>query len=181
MVGELLIAGLLGPMCHPDRQFQQRVNLDGDPAKEEVLAVDHHNCAHTEWLAYVRVRDRCRGSWRAFEFGSRSDRLQQFRVTNADRRTKRPELFFVTSKVAPIAAGVAELVRFDELASGCSRPRALFRYVPAAGIKTFDAELRDVAPQFPGLEIVLSEGREVAQLITHYRYDRKLDRYVKYA
>jgi hypothetical protein len=153
------------------------VNLDGDRAKERITAVDHHDCAHSEWLAYVRVRDRCG----TYELGSRNDVLQAFRIANADGRTRRPEVFFATSKVAPVASGVAKLVRFDDRPSGCSRPRALFRYVPGAGIKTFAAELTDDAPQFPGLEIVLTEGREVAQTVTRYRYDRKLDRYVRYA
>jgi hypothetical protein len=169
------------PACHPDRQFQQLVNLDGDRAKEQVTAVDHHNCSHTEWLAYVRVRDRCRGAWRSFDFGSSNDVLQQFRVANADGRTRRPEVFFVTSKIGPIASGIAELVRFDDRPTGCARPRALFRYVPGPGVMRFDAELRDEAPHFRGLEIVLTEGREVAQLVTRYRYDRKTDRYVRYA
>ena len=165
------------PVCHPDRLIERSVNLDGDRAKERVTAVDHHDCAHTEWLAYVRVRDRCG----TYELGSRNDVLQAFRIANADGRTRRPEVFFATSKVAPFASGVAKLVRFDDDRSGCSRPRVLFRYVPGPGIKSFGAELKDVAPRFPGLEIVLTEGREVAQQVMHYRYDRTFDRYVRYA
>jgi hypothetical protein len=169
------------PLCHPDRQIQQFVNLDGDRAKEEVIAVDSHDCAHTAFTAYVQVRDRCRGVWRTYDFGSRFDVLQRFRIANADARTKRPELFFVTTAIAPVADGVAELIRFDDRRGGCARPRALFRYSPGAGVMNFDADLNDAAPQFRGLEIVLTEGREVAQRVTRYRYDRKLDRYVRYA
>jgi hypothetical protein len=165
------------PACHPDRLYEQRVNLDGDRAKELVTAVDHHDCAHTEWLAYVRVRDRCG----TYELGSRNDMLRQFRIANADGRTKRPEVFFVTAKVAPIAIGIAKLVRFDDRPSGCSRPRTLFRYVPGPGVMNFDAELTDAAPQFGGLEVLVTEEREVARTVMRYRYDRKQDRYIRYA
>jgi hypothetical protein len=167
----LLALALSGPLCHPDRFFRQRINLDGDPAKEEVVAVDSHNCAHTEWLAYVHVRDRCKGAWKVYDFGSRSDVLAQFRVANLDGRTRRPEVFFVTHRIAPVADGAAELVRFDDSRSGCSRPRALFRYVPGPGVQSFDAELE-------GREIVLTERFEVMQRVTRYRYDRRRDRYV---
>jgi sarcosine oxidase delta subunit len=167
--------------CHPDRLFDTRVNLDGDAAKERVTALDSHNCAHTEFEAYVHVRDRCRGTWRTYDLQSEGDVLRQFRIVNADARTRRPEVFFVTQRLGPVARGIAEVVRLDDRASGCARVRALFRYVPSdPAVQSFDVQLTNAAPQFPGLEITLTESREVAQRITRYRYDRTRDRYVVY-
>jgi hypothetical protein len=165
--------------CHPDRLLDKKVNLDGDAAKEEVIALDHHNCAHTEWEAYVHIRDRCRGVWHTYDLDSEGDVLTAFRIANADGRTKRPEVFFVTQRLGPVARGIAEVVRLDG-ASGCSRPHALFRYSPGPGIQEFSVELKDAAPQFRGLEVVVTESREVARQVTTYRYDRALDRYVVY-
>jgi hypothetical protein len=167
--------------CHPDRMSELSVNLDRDPAKEQVVAAEHHDCAHTEFEAYVHIRDRCQGAWRTYDLHSEGDLLQQFRVVNADGRTKRPEVFFVTRRLGPVARGIAEVVRLDSRASACPRVRALFRYEPTdPALRNFDVELTDVARQFPGLEVILTEGREVAQRVTRYRYDRARDRYVVY-
>ena len=106
--------------------------------------------------------------------------LQQFRIANADGRTKRPEVFFATGKLGPVAGGIAEVDRLDDRPSGCARVRALFRYTPGPGVQAFDVQLADVAPQFPGLEVVVTEAREVAQTTTKYRYDRVRNRYVAY-
>jgi hypothetical protein len=167
--------------CHPDRLYDQRVNLDGDTAKERVIALDSHNCAHTEFEAYIHVRDYCRGAWRTYDLQSEGDVLRQFRIANADGRTRRPEVFFVTQRLGPVARGASAVVRLDDRRSGCARVRALFRYTPSEpAVQSFDVELKNVAPQFPGLEVVVTEGREVAQQVTRYRYDRARDRYVAY-
>jgi hypothetical protein len=168
--------------CHPDRLSEIRVNLDGDRAKEEVVAADSHDCAHTTFRAYVHVRDRCRGAWRTYDLGSEAHMLQRFRIANADGRTKRHELFFVTRRLGLVAGGIAAVVRLDDRASGCARVRALFRYQPMdPALRSFDVELKDVAPQFAGLEVILTEGKEVAQTTTRYRYDRTRDRYIRYS
>ncbi len=193
MVRCLLLVGVLAALaasghssqaafaCHPDRLYNQRVNLDGDKAKEEVIALDSHNCAHTEFVAYVHVRDRCRGVWRTYDLQSDGDVLQDFRIANADGRTRRSEVFFVTRRLGPVALGVAEVVRLDDRRSGCARVRALFRYSPNdPAVQSFTVELKNVAPQFQGLEVVVTEAREVAQRVTRYRYDRTRDRYVAY-
>jgi hypothetical protein len=156
------------------------VNLDRDAAKEQVVAADLHDCAHTHFEAYVHILDSCHGAWRTFDLDSDGEVLQQFRIANADGRTKRPEVFFVTVIRGPVMRGIAEVVRLDGRPPACARARALFRYVPAAGVQTFDAQLKDVTRKFPGLEVVLTESREVAQTVTTYRYDRARDRYVVY-
>lgn len=156
------------------------VDLDRDPAKEQVVAADLHDCGHTSFEAYVRIRDRCQGAWRTFGLDSDGEILQQFRIANADGRTKRPEVFFMTYRRGPVVRGIAEVVRLDGPPAACARPRALFRYVPRAAVQTFNVELKDLTRRFPGLEVVLTEGREVAQTITNYRYDRARDRYVVY-
>lgn len=167
--------------CHPDRFSEVRVNLDGDRAKEAVIAAEHHNCAHTDFVAYVHVRDRCLGGWRTYDLHSEGDLLQQFRIANADGRTKRPEVFFVTRRFGVVAGGIAEVIRLDDRRSRCAHVRALFRYSPTdPALQSFDVELKDVAPKFPGLELVLTETGEVAQRVTKYRYDRVRDRYVVY-
>jgi hypothetical protein len=169
------------PACHPDRLIEQRVNLDGDRPKEEVVAADTHDCQHTTFRAYVHVRDRCRGAWRTYDLDSESHVLGRFRIVNADARTRRPEVFFVTQENSPVAHGVAKVVRLDDRPSACARVRELFSYTPTnPAVFSFDVELKDVTRQFPGLELVLTEGREVAQTITRYRYDRKRDRYMEY-
>jgi hypothetical protein len=169
------------PACHPDRLSDTRVNLDGDTQKERVTALDSHDCAHTKFLAYVHIRDYCRGAWRTYDLQSEGDVLRQFRIANADGRTRRPEVFFVTQRLAPVARGASAVVRLDDRRSGCARLRALFRYTPSdPAVQSFDVELKNVASQFPGLEVVVTEAREVAQQVTRYRYDRARDRYVVY-
>jgi hypothetical protein len=189
VVGTALIASISAPAglavnrpaCHPDRLSEQSVNLDRDAAKEQVEAADLHDCAHTHFEAYVRIRDRCHGTWRTFDLDSDGEILQQFRIANADGRTKRPEVFFMTYRRGPVMRGIAEVVRLDGRPPACAHARALFRYVPAAAVQTFNVELKDLTRKFPGLEVVVTEGREVAQTVTTYRYDRALDRYVKYS
>jgi hypothetical protein len=129
----------------------------------------------------VHVRDRCGGPWRTYDLHSRGDVLQQFRIANADARTKRPEVFFVTGRIGPVARGIAEVVRLDDRRSACAHVRALFRYSPTdPGLRVFDAQLEDVAPRFLGLEVVVTEATEIAQRVAKYRYDRARDRYVPY-
>jgi hypothetical protein len=180
----LALSGRAAPQayaCHPDRFFETRVNLDRDRAKEEVIAAESHDCGHKNFRAYVHVRDRCNGLWRTYDLESDGDVLRRFRIANADGRTKRPEVFFATSRLGPVANGMAKVVRLDDRASGCARIRALFRYSPTdPALQSFDVELKDVAPQFRGLEVVLTEAREVAQRVTTYRYDSARDRYVVY-
>jgi hypothetical protein len=169
------------PACHPDRLSETRVNLDGDRVKEEVIAADTHDCGHTTFRAYVHIRDRCRGVWRTYDLGSEAHSLQRFRIVNADGRTRRSEVFFVTRRNEPLAQGAAAVVRLDDRASGCARVRELFRYEPRdTALQSFDVELKNVAPQFAGLEVVLTEAHHLPQHVTRYRYDRRLDRYVAY-
>jgi hypothetical protein len=167
--------------CHPSRVSETRVNLDGDPEKEQVIAAESHDCGHTSFTASVVIRDRCRGAWRTYDLGSEANFLDQFRIVNADGRTRRPEVFFVTRRVGVVARGVAAIVRLDSRPRSCSRLRVLFRYEPtAAGVHSFDIELVDAAPQYPGLEVLVTEAREVEQHVTKYRYDAARDRYVVY-
>jgi hypothetical protein len=184
VLAALAVSGHAAPVasaCHPDRFIQKQVNLDGDRAKEEVLAADSHDCQHTTFRAYVHIHDRCHGSWRMYDLGSEAEVLQQLRIVNADARTKRPEVFFVTRRLGPVAGGIAAVVRLDDRASACARVRVLFRYEPKdPALKGFDVQLQDVTRRFPGLEVVLTEMGEVAQRITRYRYDRLRDRYVVY-
>lgn len=73
------------------------------------------------------------------------------------------------------------VARLDDQASGCVRVRELFRYEPRDPVlESFDVELKNVAPQFAGLEVVLTEAHHLAQHVTRYRYDRRRDRYVVY-
>jgi hypothetical protein len=89
-------------------------------------------------------------------------------------------VFFATHELGPAAHGISKVVRLDDRRSGCARVRELFRYAPDPAVFNFDVELKDVTRRFRGLEIVVTEGREVAQTITRYRYDRKRDRYIEY-
>src|SRR5437763_6853333 len=116
--------------CHPDRFFDKQVNLDGDRAMEEVLAADTHDCGHTSFKAYVHVQDRCHGTWNTYTLNSDGQLLEQFRLVNADGWMKRPEVFFVIRNFGTPATGVAEVVRMDDRASGCSSAHGLCAYSP---------------------------------------------------
>jgi hypothetical protein len=167
--------------CHPDRLFQKHVNLDGDRALEQVVAVDSHDCQHTSFVAYVHVHDRCHGAWQVYDLHSKGQVLEQFRIVNADGWTKRPEVFFVVRNFGMPTTGVAEVVRMDDRASGCSSAHALFKYVPRdEALRGFSIELKDAAARFRGLEVVLTKTYEADRTVTTLRYDRTRGRYVEY-
>jgi hypothetical protein len=166
--------------CHPDRFLQQRVNLDRDTAKEEVIAVDSHDCRHTSFKAYVHIRDRCDGIWHTYDLNSDAQVLEQFKIVNADGWTKRPEVFFVTRRLGSPPSGIAEVVRLDQR-SGCARVHTLFAYSPQdASLRGFAVELKNAAERYRGLEIVLTKTYATSERVLTYRYDVKLDRYVVY-
>jgi len=167
--------------CHPSGFFDKRVNLDGDRAKEEVIAVDNHDCQHTTFQAYVHIRDHCDGAWQTYDLHSDRQVLEQFKIVNADGWTRRPEVFFVTRSFKNPATDIAEVVRLEDRPSGCARAHALFAYSPKdATVQGFSVELKNAAPQFRGLEVVLTTWDAMKRTVTTFRYDRKHGRYVVY-
>jgi len=183
VLAALAASGQAAPVasaCHPDRFFEKSLNLDRDLAKEEVVAVDSHDCRHTSFKAYVHIRDRCEGIWHTYDLNSEAQVLEQFKIVNADGWTKRPEVFFVTRRLGTPPSGIAEVVRLDQR-SGCARVHTLFAYSPQdPALRGFAVELKDAAARHRGLEIVLTKTYATSEQVLTYRYDRKRERYVVY-
>jgi hypothetical protein len=179
------LLALAAPTCHPGRMTTVRANLDGDAAKEIVVAAENQNCAHTSYFSFVSVRNRCAGEWRTLQLVSETTPLRAFRVVDADGLTKRREVFFATGKTAKV-------VRLVERRGRCPSPVALYTYTPSpvpVGYEWsgFSAELGELTSDFRGLELRVTEfygggtPGQVRRRETLFRYDRARKRYVEYA
>lgn len=173
------------PSCHANSIRSVRAQLDRDPAREVIRAVDQHDCAHTAFRVLVLVRDRCRGGWRKLVLLDEKAKLLSFRVVDVDRSNKRPEIFVLTSK----SATVVRLV--EGIRGRCLAPMPLYTYRPSPippGLRMggFSVELADFSRAYRGLELRVTEwyfGNEpmpVTSRIRFYRYDRSQGRYVPY-
>jgi hypothetical protein len=117
-------------------------NLDSDPALEHVVSrqlceapdgkftVPPPPCSDDQFpRRRIEVEDSCNGKGYTFAISSVQDFVDRLRVTNADGRTKRPEIFFDLRSGATGRGGEAQVVRIvDERRGVCPRPRILFRY-----------------------------------------------------
>jgi hypothetical protein len=164
----MLVAAALvpaGPACHPNRIWAMAANLDGDAVKEQVRAIDSHDCQHEHFSARVTIRDRCEGVWTTFQVADERLPLRSFRVVDVDGWTKRRELFFVIGDTARI-------VRLAARRGKCPRPRDLFSVSGASSV-----ELADLTRRYRGLELRVVASGET----TFFRYSRTQRRYVRYA
>lgn len=184
---------------HPSRMTTRLLNLDGDAAKEKVVAASLTSSDHTQQTAYVHLRDRCRGPWRTFDLSGTQRTLDAFAIVNADGITKRPEIFFSLGATdAGVPGGIAEVVRLDDRRGACASPRTLFAYRPAQTVPPpperlvgWDVRLADVSPEFAGKEVTLRETFRsppsevccvnISTRVRQYRYDRGHRRYVVYS
>jgi hypothetical protein len=184
---------------HPSRTITRLVNLDGDPAKEKVVAVALTSSDHTQQTAYVHLQDRCRGSSRTLDLSGTQRTLGAFAIVNADGVTTRPEIFFslgATDANGP--GGIAEVVRLDDRPGACASPRTLFAYRPARTVPppprrlvAWDVRLAEVSAEFAGKEVTLRETLkappsevcclDVMTRVRQYRYDRGRRQYVVFS
>ena len=184
---------------HPSRTITRVLNLDGDAAKEKVVAVALTNSDHAQQTAYVRLQDRCRGSSRTLDLSGTQRTLDAFTIVNADGVTKRPEIFFslgATDTNGP--GGIAKVVRLDDRKGACASPRALFAYRPVQTVPpppqrvvAWNVRLADVSPEFVGKEVTLRETLQappsevccldISTRVRRYRYDRGRGRYVVFS
>ena len=166
MLAMLLAAALVpaAPACHPDRIWARTANLDGDAVKEQVRAIDSHDCQHEHFSARVTIRDRCQGVWTTFQIADERLPLRYFRVVDVDGWTKRREVFFVIGDTARI-------VRLAARRGKCPQPVDLFSVAGASSV-----ELSDLTQRYRGLELsVVASGGT-----TFFRYSRTQRRYVRY-
>jgi hypothetical protein len=191
------------PGCHPNRSRYVAVNLDRDPARENVSSAEETNCAHTHQSASVTIQDRCRGRWNTFSISGAFLNFadtplidNSFRIVEADGATRRPEVFLDVAGFTPNGRklGLAKVVRLDRRArDGCSAPKTLFAYStsgysggPGRTLVRWDAQLVDADGAWPGLEVVLTEttapegGNPLSRRVRQYRYDRGAGRYLVY-
>jgi hypothetical protein len=184
MLAFAALLALAAPTCHPGRMTTVRANLDGDAAKEIVVAADNQNCAHTSHYSFVTVRDRCAGKWRSLQLVSEPTSLRGFGVVDADGWTRRREVFFATGKTAKV-------VRLVERRGRCPSLVALYTYKPSPipdgyDWSGFSAELGDLTSEFRGLELRVTEFYAAGepgpgvQRVTLFRYDSGRQRYVQY-
>jgi hypothetical protein len=187
-------------------------NLDSDHALERVVprrvcesadgALTVPPCSDEQFpRRRVEVEDACDGKPYTFAISSVQDFVDRLRVTNADGRTKRPEIFFDIRSGATGRGGEARVVRIanDRPVGPCPRTKVLFRYpskstlgrIPrgAAGRDSWSPVLRDLTHRYRGKEIRLVEtyvDRNDAfccpsfERLSYFRFARARDKYVRY-
>jgi hypothetical protein len=156
------------------------VNLDGDPAPEQVIPQEvclppaggaAGSACPPEQLAQrqVVVADTCNGAPYTRAISTQQDAVIKLEVSNFENVTPRPEIFFDLRSGAGGRVGELGLVRWNDgpMPGACPEPRALFRYpskrtlgrVPrrAKSHDTFDATLKNVTKRYAGKEIRLRE------------------------
>jgi hypothetical protein len=187
-------------------------NLDSDPALERIVPrrlceasdgrVTAPPCNDEQFpRRRIEVEDSCDDRPYTFAISSVQDFVGRLRVTNADGRTKRPEIFFDLRSGATGRGGESQVVRIvnDRQVGVCPRIEILFRYpskttlgrIPrgAAGRDSWSPVLRDFSRRYRGKEIRLSEtyvDRNDAfccpsfERLSYFRFARARDEYVRY-
>ena len=189
------------PACHPSLEHELSVNLDGDRAREVVVAFQNASCDHRHQDAAVEIRDRCGSRTNNYRLTPRLASLGVPRIADAvevleaDGATRRPETFFAIAGSSPDGrVGIAKVVRLVDRRSGCPAPRALFSYSTAAVAPgdapvSWNVDVRNVTRTYAGKEVVLTEllrsppppeGALGPRRVRLYRYDRRAGRYVVY-
>jgi hypothetical protein len=207
----LLVVGMLSAAHAADKTIS--ANLDSDPALEHVVprqlceapdgkfTVPPPPCSDDQFpRRRIEVEDSCDGKGYTFAISSVQDFVDRLRVTNADGRTKRPEIFFDIRSGATGRGGEAQVVRIvDERRGVCPRSRILFLYpdkstlgpIPrgAIGHDSWTPVLRDFTHRYRGKEIRVIEtyvDRNDAfccpsfKRVSYFRFTRAKDVYVRY-
>jgi hypothetical protein len=191
-------------------------NLDNDPELERVVPQDVCQtlkgnlraappaCTENEFLRHrIAIEDSCSGGQPLqTSISGVQDTVDRLRVTEADGKTKRPEIFFDMRSGATGRGGEIRLVRYSppaRIACHGARVHRLFRYpsratlgrIPrgAVGHDSFSALLGDYEKRYAGKEIRVIEtyvDHDDAfccpsfRRITNFRFSRARDEYVRY-
>jgi hypothetical protein len=155
------------------------VNLDGDPALEQVIPQEVCEapaggataavCGPDQFAQRrIVIEDTCNGVPYSRVVSTEQEAVIKLVVSNFEDLTPRPEIFFDLRSGAGGRAGELRIVSWEEGTSpACPNARALFRYpskrtrgrVPgrAKALDTFDGSLRDVTKRYAGKELRLRE------------------------
>jgi hypothetical protein len=174
-----LVVVLAAPASASQPTRTQRVNLDGDRARERVVVSHSIGSGESAPRARVDVLDRCRGAWRRHSLAAGDGMVERAQVVELDGRTARRELLLVLESGA---GGVAKAVRLDGGGRTCARPRTLFEHSPQPppsghALTGFDVRLAETHPRRSrGIAVVETYGT-CAWRRSDYHYDRGSDRY----
>jgi hypothetical protein len=200
LLGALLLLALGAPVALGFFEpVSRRVDLTGDGKPERVHTVKMPGPnGETDDLSaqtVVAIDDRCGAN----QFVTTpQDALGSLSFPKADTHKGR-EAFIDLRSGASGRAGSVDLVALRPQATGCPRPRVLFHYSSdhpprkprgANGPAGFGVRVRDLSRRFKGRELALSvhftkPGEPLCcpsiNRTILYRYDRKRDRYTRYA
>jgi len=156
------------------------VNLDGDPAPEQVIpqevctsitsSVAAAACTPDQYpQRRIVIEDTCNGAPRALVVSTAQDIVSRLLIANLDGLTPRPEIYFDLRSGASGRVGDTRIIRWDDPAAPgtCERVRTLFRYpsrktrgkVPR-GAKYHDnygVRVKEFSKHYPGKEVRLTE------------------------
>jgi hypothetical protein len=179
--------------------------MDSDPAPEQVKAVELPNATdptnHDLSQTVVDVVDDCHSGKVEQRVAGPQDALVTLKLVNADTRPGKEalidmrsgasgrfgELRVVSLRRAPAGSGVCEQAHYDFLylsTHPTPHPRG------ANGLTDFELTVRNFSRRYRGSELRLVEGWAkpsdalccpTFEKTTFYRYDRRKDRYVRYA
>jgi hypothetical protein len=156
------------------------VNLDGDPALEQVIpqevctsltsSVVASACTPDQYpQRRVLIEDTCNNAPRAVVVSSVQDTVDRLVIANLDGLTARPEIYFDMRSGASGRVGDTRILRWDDpaTAGACEQVRTLFRYpsrktrgkVPrgARYRDNYGVRVKEFSKRYPGKEIKLSE------------------------
>jgi hypothetical protein len=156
------------------------VNLDGDPALEQVIPQEVCTsltsgaaaavCTNDQYpQRRIVIEDTCNNTPRAVVVSSVQDAVYRLEIANLDGLTPRPEIYFDMRSGAAGRVGDTRIVRLDDpvTAGACEQVRTLFRYpsrrtrgkVPR-GAKyrdNYGVRVKEFSKRYPGKEVRLTE------------------------
>jgi hypothetical protein len=156
------------------------VNLDGDPALEQVIPQEVCEapaggataavCGPDQFAQRrIVIEDTCNGVPYSRVVSTEQEAVIKLVVSNFEDLTPRPEIFFDLRSGAAARVGEIGIVSWEDgaTAADCPVARTLFRYpskrtsgrLPrrAKAVSSFDAVLRDRSKRFGGKELRLTE------------------------
>jgi hypothetical protein len=156
------------------------VNLDGDPALEQVIPQEvctslssrvHAAACTPEQYSQRRIviEDTCNTTPRAVVVSSVQDIVNRLSIVNLDGLTPRPEIYFDLRSGASGRVGDTRIIRWDDPAAAgtCEHIRTLFKYpsrrargkIPrgASYRDNYGVRVKEFSKRYPGQEVRLTE------------------------